>query len=117
MVNISSIWGIVGAAGVSAYQASKGAVRLMTKNASISYAESAIRVNSIHPGVIDTPMVQAQDVTMTEHLASVTPMKRLGTPREVAYMAYFWHVMSRATSQEPKWWSTADSPRFSPNRS
>ena len=50
IINVSSIWGLVGAPGVAAYQASKGAVTLMTKNAAMTYAPEAIRVNSVHPG-------------------------------------------------------------------
>jgi NAD(P)-dependent dehydrogenase (short-subunit alcohol dehydrogenase family) len=89
VINVSSIWGIVGAAGVSAYQASKGAVRLMTKNAAITYAEQGIRVNSIHPGIIDTPMIAQQDAQITTAVIDMTPMKRLGRPAEVAAGALF----------------------------
>ncbi len=60
IINVSSIFGAVGGFGGSiAYHASKGAVRLMTKNAAIRYAKEGIRFNSIHPGFIDTPMVRA----------------------------------------------------------
>lgn len=55
IINVSSIWGIAGAAGVAAYTASKGAVRLMSKNAALTYVGDNIRVNSLHPGIIDTP--------------------------------------------------------------
>jgi NAD(P)-dependent dehydrogenase (short-subunit alcohol dehydrogenase family) len=89
IINISSIWGIAGAAGVAAYQASKGAVRLMSKNAALSYVEDGIRVNSIHPGIIDTPMIEAQDAEITAAVVEATPMKRLGTPRELAYGALY----------------------------
>jgi NAD(P)-dependent dehydrogenase (short-subunit alcohol dehydrogenase family) len=89
IINISSIWGIAGAAGVAAYQASKGAVRLMSKNAALSYVDDGIRVNSIHPGIIDTPMIEAQDAEITAAVVEATPMKRLGTPRELAYGALY----------------------------
>jgi NAD(P)-dependent dehydrogenase (short-subunit alcohol dehydrogenase family) len=89
IVNVSSIWGIAGAAGVSAYQASKGAVRLMSKNAALSYVGDGIRVNSLHPGIVDTPMIQAQDEEITAAVVEATPMKRLAHPRELAYGALF----------------------------
>lgn len=89
VVNISSIWGVVGASGVSAYQASKGAVTVMTKNAAMSYAADGIRVNSVHPGIIGTPMIDAQDNSITQGLVDVTPMGRIGRPEEVANAVYF----------------------------
>ena len=58
IVNLSSIYGLVGAADVPPYHASKGAVRLMSKNDALIYAPDRIRVNSIHPGFIWTPMVE-----------------------------------------------------------
>lgn len=59
IVNISSAYGVVGAPGYAAYCASKGAVRTFTKSTAIEHATQGIRSNSIHPGVIETPMVQA----------------------------------------------------------
>ncbi|WP_368498397.1 SDR family NAD(P)-dependent oxidoreductase [Herbiconiux sp. A18JL235] len=84
IVNTSSIWGIAGAAGVSAYTASKAAVRSLSKNVALSYVGDGIRCNSIHPGIIDTPMIEAQDAGVTAGIVDITPMKRLGTPREIA---------------------------------
>ena len=89
IVNVSSIWGIAGAAGVAAYTASKGAVRSMSKNAALSYVDDGIRVNSLHPGIIATPMIAAQDVSITAAVVDATPMKRLGQPIEIAYGALF----------------------------
>lgn len=89
IINVSSIWGIVGAAGVAAYTASKGAVRLMSKNAALSYVGDGIRVNSLHPGIIETPMIAAQDKEITAAVVESTPMKRLGKAREIAYGALF----------------------------
>ncbi|MGO1543257.1 MAG: SDR family NAD(P)-dependent oxidoreductase [Gulosibacter sp.] len=89
IVNVSSMWGIVGAAGVAAYTASKGAVRLMSKNVALSYADKGIRCNSLHPGIISTPMIEAQDTEITAGIVASTPMKRLGRPRELAYGALF----------------------------
>ena len=89
IVNISSIWGIVGAAGVSAYQASKGAVRLMSRNAAITYAREGIRVNSVHPGLIRTEMIERQDAEITARLIELTPLGRAAQPREVAEVITF----------------------------
>jgi NAD(P)-dependent dehydrogenase (short-subunit alcohol dehydrogenase family) len=89
IINTSSIWGIAGAAGVSAYTASKAAVRHMSKNAALTYVGDRIRVNSIHPGIISTPMIDAQDARITQSIVDITPMKRLGRPEEIAYGALF----------------------------
>ncbi len=89
IVNVSSIWGQVGAVGVAAYQASKGGVTLLSKNAAISFAADKIRVNSLHPGLIDTPLVRAQDRDVTAQLAADTPLGRIGTAAEVAAAALF----------------------------
>jgi NAD(P)-dependent dehydrogenase (short-subunit alcohol dehydrogenase family) len=89
IVNISSIWGIVGAPGVSAYQAAKGSVTVMTKNAAMSYAADQIRVNSIHPGLIATPMIEAQDDAISNRLIELTPLGRIGQPQEVANAVLF----------------------------
>jgi len=88
IINISSIWGLVGAPGVAPYQASKGAVTLMTKNAAMTYAPD-IRANSIHPGIIWTPLIERQDPAISQSLVDVTPLKRMGQPKEIAYAALF----------------------------
>lgn len=84
IVNVSSMWGIVGASGVAAYQASKGAVTMMTKNAAATYAPDNVRVNSVHPGFIWTPMTTAQDDAISQELIDDTPMARAGQASEVA---------------------------------
>lgn len=89
IINMSSIWGIAGAAGVAAYTAAKGAVRLFSKNVALSYVGDGIRSNSLHPGIIDTPLIAAQDVGITRGVVAATPMGRLGTAREIAYGALF----------------------------
>lgn len=91
VVNVSSIFGAVGGFGASvAYHASKGAVRLMTKNAAIRYAQEGIRVNSLHPGFIDTPLIAALKGTPTETaIIESTPMGRLGRPEEVGDVIAF----------------------------
>jgi NAD(P)-dependent dehydrogenase (short-subunit alcohol dehydrogenase family) len=88
IVNISSIWGVIGAVGVAPYQASKGAVTTMTKNAALSYAP-AIRANSIHPGAIKTQITAQQDDAMNQQLIADTPLKRMAEAREVAFAALY----------------------------
>ncbi|MEO3854556.1 SDR family NAD(P)-dependent oxidoreductase [Acrocarpospora sp. B8E8] len=89
VVNMSSAWGLIGSAGVSAYQAAKGAVTVMTKNAAMSYAADGIRVNSVHPGLITTPMTDAQDPEISAELVRQTPLGRAGRADEVASAALF----------------------------
>jgi NAD(P)-dependent dehydrogenase (short-subunit alcohol dehydrogenase family) len=88
IVNISSIWGLIGAAGVAPYQASKGALTTLTKNAALSYAP-AIRANSIHPGLIRTQITAVQTDAINQQLIDDTPLKRMAEPREVAYAALY----------------------------
>ena len=85
IVHTSSMWGIVGAVGVAAYTASKAAVRSLSKNVALTYAADGIRSNSVHPGIIETPMVLAQDAALTQGIVDATPLRRLGTAREIAY--------------------------------
>ena len=88
IVNISSISGITGQAYVAAvYNASKGAVRIFTKSTAIQYASEGIRVNSVHPGPIDTPMTaerKGDPAAQAESNARV-PFGRSGVPDDVAY--------------------------------
>ena len=88
IVNISSVSGIIGRTNVYAgYTASKGAVRLLTKSAAVQYAKDGIRVNSIHPGPIVTPMTGGRmaDPEQVRIFQSSVPMGRYGQPEEVAY--------------------------------
>jgi NAD(P)-dependent dehydrogenase (short-subunit alcohol dehydrogenase family) len=89
IVNISSIWGSAAVAGAHSYHAAKGAVRCMSKNAAMTYVADGIRVNSVHPGFIDTPLTQAQAPELNEVVIASTPMKRGGKPIEVAYGCLF----------------------------
>ncbi len=91
VVNISSIFGAIGGFGASpAYHAAKGAVRLLTKNTALHWATEGVRVNSVHPGFIDTPMLDQTRGTEAETLmVSWTPMGRLGRPEEVAAVVSF----------------------------
>ncbi|HET8571045.1 MAG TPA: SDR family NAD(P)-dependent oxidoreductase [Candidatus Limnocylindria bacterium] len=82
VVNVSSIFGIVGGFGVSpAYAAAKAAVRNLTKNLALLWAPHGVRVNSVHPGFIETPILGETD---RAQLVAVTPLGRLGQPEEVA---------------------------------
>ena len=83
VVNLSSIYGMSGGMGISpAYHSAKGAVRTLTKNAALGWAKENIRVNSIHPGVIMTPL--AAQVSDQQALRDMTPWHRLGQPEDVA---------------------------------
>jgi cyclopentanol dehydrogenase len=86
-VNISSQLGLVGTDNSSPhYQASKGAVRLLTKTTAIQYAGDGIRANSVHPGPIVTPMTERRraDPEQRRLMTSRIPLGRYGQPREVA---------------------------------
>jgi NAD(P)-dependent dehydrogenase (short-subunit alcohol dehydrogenase family) len=88
IINLSSIYGLIGAGDAPPYHASKGAVRLMTKNDAITYAKNNIRINSVHPGFILTPMVKnfAKDTPeVLEYLTSLHPLGHLGEPLDIAY--------------------------------
>jgi cyclopentanol dehydrogenase len=89
IVNISSIWGLVGSADSAAYHGSKGAVRLLSKAAAIQYAPDKIRVNSIHPGLILTPMLGVVSEEQMKPLVEATPLKRGAQPEEVGWCALF----------------------------
>lgn len=96
IVNLSSIAGLVGTAGVAPYHASKGAVRLMTKNDAVSYAADRIRVNSVHPGYIWTPMVEQHlRATSTDLDAArrgadaLHPLGHMGEPDDIAWAVVY----------------------------
>lgn len=89
IVNISSIWGSAAVSGAHAYHAAKGAVRNMTKNVAMTYVADGVRVNSVHPGFIDTPLTQAQAAKLNAAVIDSTPMKRAGKTLEVAYGCLF----------------------------
>jgi len=110
IINISSVAGLRGAAGLSAYCTSKGAVRLFTKAAAVECARAGwpIRVNSVHPGIIDTPIWQKSITRLSEGMpiipdmpaganamdaetigAQASPMGRAGRPEEIADMIVY----------------------------
>jgi cyclopentanol dehydrogenase len=91
IINISSVYGLVGSGGSSAYHASKGAVRLLTKSTAIQYATERIRANSVHPGFIETPMTEPimADTERNQRWINNTPVGRRGKPEDVAYGVLF----------------------------
>lgn len=88
VINTSSIFGLVGAPGYISYIASKGAVTTMTKSGAASYGPEGIRVNSIHPGYIDTPMLREEFAGLgagaEAAVLATIPMGRLAGPEEIA---------------------------------
>jgi NAD(P)-dependent dehydrogenase (short-subunit alcohol dehydrogenase family) len=86
VINISSIFGTSGGFGTSpAYHAAKGAVRTLTKNVALHWATDGVRVNSIHPGFIRTPILdQARGTEVWDAMTALTPLGRLGEPEEIA---------------------------------
>ena len=91
IVNMSSVAGLVGSRTQTVYNASKGAVRLLTKSTAVQYAADGIRANSVHPGVIETDMmkevVRNEDERATR--VSLTPIGRFGTAEDVAHGVLF----------------------------
>jgi NAD(P)-dependent dehydrogenase (short-subunit alcohol dehydrogenase family) len=95
IINLSSIYGLVGAGDVPPYHASKGAVRLMSKNDALIYAPDKIRVNSIHPGFIWTPMVdgflsgQGDVAEGRKAVDALHPLGHIGEPDDIAWGAVY----------------------------
>lgn len=91
IINVSSVFGIIGGGGEASYHASKGAVRLLTKTAAVDLAKDYIRVNSIHPGMIVTPLntEKLSDPSALKHALEVTPWPRLGKPEDIAFGALY----------------------------
>lgn len=89
VINISSIGGIVGMAGSSAYTAAKGALRSISKAAAVEFAKESIRVNSVHPGIIETPMTAPSFQDATPFYKTFTQLPYFGKPEDVAYGVLF----------------------------
>jgi len=89
IVNISSIAGQLGFPNAAAYVGTKWAVRGMTKTAALELAPAYIRVNSVHPGFIDTPMLDNNPPEANQAGIEATPLKRIGKPEEIAAAVAF----------------------------
>ena len=92
IINLSSIYGLVGAGDFPPYHASKGALRLMAKNDALLYAADNIRVNSVHPGFIWTPMVEnaakqssVGDKEFRKMIGAKHPLGHMGEPNDIAW--------------------------------
>ena len=86
IINISSIYGMVGSVTSAAYHASKGAVRIFNKSTAIQYASENIRANSVHPGFVDSPMTRAHhdNPNIHEERVAKMPLGRMGLPEDIA---------------------------------
>ncbi len=84
IVNVSSIWGVGGVGAYLAYQATKGAVRMMTRSAALSFAGDNIRANNLCPGLIMTEMALEEGEENNAALIALTPMGRGAEPQEVS---------------------------------
>ena len=90
IINISSLAGLRGTKSMFAYSTSKWAVRGMSKSAALDLAGYGIRVNSVHPGLIETPMlVDENPPHVIEAMSKVIPMGRVGQPLEIAQLVLF----------------------------
>ena len=85
IVNISSLFGIIGSPGSFSYHATKGAVRLMSKSTALEYIKQGVRVNSIHPGQIKTPILGDLTQETMDMIAASIPMGHMGEPADIAY--------------------------------
>jgi NAD(P)-dependent dehydrogenase (short-subunit alcohol dehydrogenase family) len=89
IVNVSSIFGLVAESTAAAYTAAKHGIAGMTKAAAATYAAQGVRINSVHPGYIDTPLLQNLPKPAYDALASKHPIGRLGTSEEVSELVVF----------------------------
>ncbi len=89
IVNMSSTLGMMGTVTCIAFHGAKGAVRVMSKAAAIEYAAQGVRVNSIYPGMTDTPALDGMLPEEREMIRTSIPMKRIGRPEEIANVSLF----------------------------
>lgn len=92
VVNVSSIDGLAGVAGMASYASAKFAVTGLTRATALELGPLGVRVNSVHPGVISTPMIATDDPAVRSRIAAITdrqPLARPGTAHEVAHMILF----------------------------
>ena len=96
IVNMSSILGLVGDAGNPAYVASKHGVTGLSRSAALAYSARGIRINSIHPGYVETPILDNLDAEARAASVGLHPIGRLGRPEEIAHAIAF--LLSDAAS-------------------
>jgi NAD(P)-dependent dehydrogenase (short-subunit alcohol dehydrogenase family) len=89
IINNSSIFGLIGLAGISPYVASKHAIVGLTRAAALDYAKQGIRINAVNPGAIATAMLDRQNEITIELLESIIPMGRIAQPEEIATTVVF----------------------------
>lgn len=90
IVNISSGAGIIGSGFAAAYHGTKGAVRILTKTAAVEYAKENIRINSVHPGVVDTEMIRGTlNQEGMQGAIRAHPLGRMGTAEDIAYAVLY----------------------------
>jgi 2,5-dichloro-2,5-cyclohexadiene-1,4-diol dehydrogenase 2 len=96
IVNISSLYGLIGSPGSLSYHATKAAVRLMSKSAALEYVKRGVRVNSIHPGQIRTPILGNLTAELDAQIKAAIPMGDMGRPEDIAHgSAYLCSDMAR----------------------
>jgi NAD(P)-dependent dehydrogenase (short-subunit alcohol dehydrogenase family) len=91
VVNIASIYGLVGAPAATAYATAKGGIVNLTRSVAVDYAQEGVRANSICPGFVETPMTEPafEDETFYEYVRGQTPLGRVAQPEEIAGLAAF----------------------------
>ena len=89
IINISSIWGMIGGSMESCYSATKAAIIGLTKSLAKEFGYSNIKINAIAPGAIDTPMLDNISRDDLDYVIEDTPMGRLGTPEDIANLVEF----------------------------
>ena len=89
IINLSSMWGEVGASCEVDYSATKGAILAFTRALAKEVGPSGIRVNCVSPGMIDTPMNRELDPSVAQEIAADTPLERIGTPEDIAQAVYW----------------------------
>ena len=85
IVNISSLYGLIGSPGSLSYHATKGAVRMMSKSAALEYVKRGVRVNSVHPGQIRTPILGNLTAELDAQIKAAIPMGDMGRPEDIAH--------------------------------
>ncbi|GAA1663133.1 SDR family NAD(P)-dependent oxidoreductase [Kribbella sp. NPDC056951] len=89
IVNVSSVFGLVGSSAAFAYHGAKGAVAAMTRAAAVELAGAGIRVNAVSPGLVETPMTVDLPAQFVADFVAATPMRRMAVPREIAAAVLF----------------------------